>query len=68
MYLYPTGRVFGVKTRGGSILVDTSGSMAWDDALLEKLIRGMPGVWVGVYDGHYGPQVQRSVVRGGPEG
>lgn len=50
--LYPSGRVFGVKQKGGSILVDFSGSMAWEPEKLDRLIKELPGVWVGGYDGH----------------
>lgn len=50
--LYPDGRIFGVKQRAGSLLVDVSGSMGWEQSSLEAAIKRLPGLWVAAYSGH----------------
>jgi hypothetical protein len=50
--LVPSGRIFGVRQKGGGILMDWSGSMDWEPEKLEKLIRDLPGTWAAGYDGH----------------
>jgi hypothetical protein len=47
--LYPDGRVFGERVRRASVLVDASSSMAWTEDDTRRLMRGIPGVWCGLY-------------------
>jgi hypothetical protein len=50
--LYHTGRVFGVPSPGGSILVDGSGSMSWHRETLEQAMLKFPNLTCGVYSMH----------------
>lgn len=50
--LYRGARIFGIKTRGGSILVDVSVSMEWSPGQLQAASRTLPQLWVAAYDEH----------------
>src|SRR5439155_25345774 len=47
-----TGRVFAVKSTGGSMLVDCSGSMAWNRDMLAAAMEKLPRLWAGMYTMH----------------
>ncbi len=51
--LYQDGRVLARTGRaGGGILVDGSGSMAWNQAKVDRAVLILPGLWVGWYSLH----------------
>ena len=47
----PDGRPFGSRAAGGCVIIDMSASMSWQPAELERAIRDMLNLTVGVYCG-----------------
>lgn len=47
--LVPNGRIFGMRAKGGSILIDLSASMDWDHAELARAVAALPGLWCAGY-------------------
>jgi hypothetical protein len=65
--LMTDGRVFAGRRKkvGGSVLVDTSGSMSWSSEDLIAVVSTAPAALVGAYSGSGGRGVLRIVARGG---
>ena len=61
------GRIFGrdVRRPGGTLLIDRSGSMEWNDRDLEAILNETPSATVAVYAGKEATGVLRIVARNG---
>ncbi len=64
---YTDQKVFGRKRRykGGTLLVDTSGSMSFSQEDLEAIVEQVPATTIAVYAGHFRHGYLRVVAKGG---
>lgn len=61
------GKIFGTKTTkpGGTILLDGSGSMAWNEEDMWQVLQHCPGAQIAVYEGNHGAGELRILARDG---